>query len=166
VSDRPFVPVSRVSARNGHTGTKGRDEGTTTRTGRRGRLAPWADPVTNTLGWQVTAPSRRLAALIADTAPAAAIAAHGKREWHAHIPQAVLAVTVMNADTVALQCTLSIHPHSEIFILTFSPWPVTFVLKCPVAALPAYGTLTVRDVRMTTRMGRIVRYLIPEFIPP
>jgi excisionase family DNA binding protein len=29
VSDRPFVPPSRVSARNGHGGTKGRDKGTT-----------------------------------------------------------------------------------------------------------------------------------------
>ena len=44
------------------------------------------------------------------------------REWEVHIPQAVLAVTVMNADTAALQCALSIHPHPQIFILVFVPW--------------------------------------------
>jgi hypothetical protein len=166
VSNRPFVPPSRVSARNGQAGTKGRDEGTTARADRSGRLTPWADPVTGTLGWQVTAPSRRLTALIAETAPAATISARGKREWHAHIPQTVLTVTVMNADTAALQCTLSIHPHSEVLILAFAPWPAATVLQCPMTALPAYGALSVRDVRMTTRMGRIVRYLVPEFIPP
>jgi hypothetical protein len=83
-----------------------------------------------------------------------------------HIPQAVLTVTVMKADTAALHCTLSIHSHSELFILAFAPWPAATVLKCPVTALPARGALSVRDVRMTTRMGRIVRYLVPEFIPP
>ena len=83
-----------------------------------------------------------------------------------HIPQAVLTVTIMKADTAALHCTLSIHPHSEVFILAFAPWPAATVLKCPVTALPACGTLSVHDVRMTTRMGRIVRYLVPEFIPP
>jgi hypothetical protein len=83
-----------------------------------------------------------------------------------HIPQVVLAVTVMNADTAALQCTLSIHPHPEIFILAFAPWPATTVLKFPLTSLPAPGMLSVRDVRMTTRMGRIVRYLLPEINPP
>ena len=83
-----------------------------------------------------------------------------------HIPQAVLAVTVMNADTAALQCTLSIHPHPDVFVLAFAPWPASTVLRCSVTSLPARGTLSVRDVRMTTRMGRIVRYLIPEINPP
>jgi hypothetical protein len=163
VSDRPFVPPSRVSARNGRAGTKGRDEGTTARAGISGRLAPWADPVTGTLGWQVTTPSRRLAVLVAETESAAAVSAH---EWQVHIPQAALTVAVMKADTAALHCTLSIHPHSEVFILAFAPWPAATVLKCSLAALPARGTLSVRDVRTTTRMGRIVRYLVPEFIPP
>ena len=162
MSDRPFVPPSRVSARNGRAGTKGRDEGTTARAGLSGRLAPWADPVTGMPGWQVTTPSRR----IAETVSAAAISAHEKGEWQVHIQQAALTVTVMNADTAALHCTLSIHPHSGVFILAFAPWPAAAVLRCPVTALPARGTLSVRDVRMTTRMGRIVRYLVPEFIPP
>jgi hypothetical protein len=166
VSDRPFVPVSRVSARNGQAGTKGQDEETTARAGRSGRLVPWADPVTDALGWRVTSPSRRLTVLIAETVPATKISAHGKGEWHAHIPHAVLAVTIINADTVTLQCTLSIHPHSQILILTFAPWPAATILKCPLTALPAHGTLSVRNVRITTRMGRIVRYLVPEFTPP
>jgi hypothetical protein len=83
-----------------------------------------------------------------------------------HIPQAALTVTVTNADTAALQCTLSIYPHPEAFILAFAPWSAATVLKCPLAALPVRGTLSVRDVRMTTRMGRIVRYLVPAFHPP
>jgi hypothetical protein len=166
VSDRPFVPPSRVSARMAGTrdaGTKGRSGGTA---GRSGRLAPWTDPAGEALGWQVTTPSRPLAALIAETVPAGTISAHEKGEWRLHIPQAALAVTVKNADTVALNCTLSIHPYSEMFILAFAPWSAATVLKCPMTALPARGTLSVRDIRMTTRMGRTVRYLVPEFTPP
>jgi hypothetical protein len=137
-------------------GTKGRHEGTADLSG---RLAPSADPVTGALGWQLITPSRRLAALVAET-----VSAHEKGEWQAHIPQAAIAVIVINAS--ALHCTLSIPPHSELFSLAFAPWPASTVLKCPVTSLPARGTLSVRDVRMTTRMGRIVRYLVPEFIPP
>jgi hypothetical protein len=37
--------------------------------------------------------------------------------------------------------------------------------ECSPADLPARGTLSARDVRVTTRVGRIVRYLIPEFTP-
>jgi hypothetical protein len=33
-------------------------------------------------------------------------------------------------------------------------------------ALPAQGRISVRDVRLTTRMGRTVRYLIPAFTTP
>jgi len=164
VSDRPFVPPSRVSARMGETrdeGTKGRHEGTAARAGLSGCLAPSADPVTGALGWQVITPSRRLAALVAET-----VSVHETGEWQAHIPQRAIAVTVMNADTAAQYCTLSIHPHTELLILAFAPWSAPTVLKCPVTSLPARGTLSVRDIRMTTRMSRIVRYLVPEFIPP
>jgi hypothetical protein len=69
----------------------------------------------------------------------------------------------MNADATA--CTLNINPHPAEFNLAFAPWPAATVLKCAVTALPADGTLSVRDVRMTTRMGRIVRYLVPVFTP-
>jgi hypothetical protein len=117
------------------------------------------------LGWQVTTASRRLAALVAETT-AGTISTHHEGEWQVHILQAVLAVTVMNADIVALQCNLSIRPHPEVLVLAFAPWQAATVLKCSLAALPARGTLSVHDVRMTTRMGRIVRYLVPEFNPP
>ncbi len=33
-------------------------------------------------------------------------------------------------------------------------------------ALPAQGRLSVREVRLTTRMGRTARYLIPAFTTP
>lgn len=130
-----------------------------------GQLAPRAEPVTDALGWQVTTPSRELAALVAEKS-AGTVSAAEKGKWQARIPQPVLTVTVINADTVALQCTVRIHPHPELFTLKFAPWPAATVLKCPLAALPARGTLSAQDVRMTTRMGRIVRYLIPEFKPP
>jgi hypothetical protein len=39
------------------------------------------------------------------------------------------------------------------------------VLRYPQMALPAQGRLWVRDVRVTTRMSRTVRYLIPAFTP-
>jgi hypothetical protein len=131
-----------------------------------GQLAPWAELVTGALGWQVTTPSRRLAALIAETIPAGKISANKKGEWQVHIQQVVLAVTVINAGTAALQCMIDINPSSDVFTLIFAPWSTATVLKCSVTALPARGTLSVRDVRMTTRMGRIVRYLVPEFNPP
>ena len=74
-------------------------------------------------------------------------------------------VVVIGADTGALRCHLSARPHYGVFVLAFAPWPVTTVLKCPLAALPAQGRLSVRDVRVITRMGRTVRYLVPVFTP-
>jgi hypothetical protein len=56
-------------------------------------------------------------------------------------------------------------PDSGVFVLAFAPWPAATVLKCPLTALPALERLSVRDVRVTTRMGRTVRYLIPAFTP-
>ena len=54
MSDRPFVPPSRASARNGRDGTKGRDNGTTHPAPRdRGKVIPTASdprPPKGTLG--------------------------------------------------------------------------------------------------------------------
>lgn len=130
-----------------------------------GRLSPWAEPATGALGWEVTTPSRRLAEAVA-TESQQAIPATGNDEWLVRVRKSVLAVTVANADTVTMRCTVAIHPHAETFIMEFAPWTAEMVIKCPVAALPASGRLSVRDVRITTRMGRTVRYLIPEFRPP
>jgi hypothetical protein len=88
---------------------------------------------------------------------------HEKGEWQARIPQAVLMVVVVGADVGTLWCRLGDKPHSGVLAVVFAPWQAAAVLKCPVTALPAQGRLSVRDVRVTTRMGRTVRYLIPEF---
>jgi hypothetical protein len=74
-------------------------------------------------------------------------------------------VVVLAADADTLRCHLSAQPHYGVFVLAFAPWPAATVLKCPLAAFPAQGQLSVRDVRVTTRMGRTVRYLVPAFAP-
>jgi hypothetical protein len=131
-----------------------------------GRLSPWADAVTDAPGWQITTRSRRLAVALATTIPGATVHPHEKGEWQARIPQAVLKVMVIDTGADALRCHLSPHPDSGVFTLAFAPWSAATVLKCPAAALPAQGQLSVRDVLVITRMGRTVRYLVPEFTTP
>jgi hypothetical protein len=94
------------------------------------------------------------------------VLSHGEGEWHARIPEPALAVTVTGADQAALWCRTANLPGSCALTVAFAPWAPATVLKCRVTALPAGGTLSVREVRITTRMGRIVRYLLPEFKPP
>jgi hypothetical protein len=120
--------------------------------------------VTGALGWQVTTSSRRLAATVAAISGGKA-RPYEKGQWQAGIPQAALPVVVTDADSGALWCRLGCQPDSGVLTVAFAPWTPATVLKCPVKAFPARGTLSVRDVRITTRMGRIVRYLVPEFIP-
>jgi hypothetical protein len=131
---------------------------------RDGRLTPWADPVTGTLGWQVTTASRHLAATVAAISSGKA-QPHEKGQWQARIPEAALTVLVTGADSDALWCRLGSRPDSGLLTVAIAPWTAATVLKCPVTALPARGTLSVRDLRITTRMGRTVRYLAPEFTP-
>ena len=128
-----------------------------------GRLSPWADAATDTPGWQITTRSRRLAVAVATTIPGGTVHSRTKGEWQARIPQAVLMVTLIAADTGTLWCRLDTQPDSGVYTLTFSPWSAATVLKCPLMTLPAPGRLSVRDVRVTTRMGRTVRFLIPAF---
>ncbi len=130
-----------------------------------GRLSPWAGPAADAPGWQITTRSRRLAVAVTAVMSGATVRSHPKGEWHARIPQAVLMVVVIGAGTGALRCRLSARPDYGVFVQAFAPWPVTTVLKCPPAALPAQGRLSVRDVRVVTRMGRTVRYLVPVFTP-
>ena len=132
---------------------------------RGGRLSPWADAAADAPGWQITTRSRRLAVAVATTLSGRTVHCHGQGEWQARIPQAVLMVVVIAADADTLRCRLSAQPHYGVFVLAFAPWPAATVLKCPLAALPAQGQLSVRDVRVTTRMGRTVRYLVPAFAP-
>jgi hypothetical protein len=128
-----------------------------------GCLTPWADPVTGTLGWQVHTASRHLAVALAGKSRA--VQPNSKREWQAQIRQSALAVTVTAADDSALWCRLGSRPDSGVLTVTFTPWAAGTIVKCPPQALPACGTLSVREVQMTTRMGRVVRYLVPEFHP-
>jgi hypothetical protein len=90
---------------------------------------------------------------------------HQDGEWQARLPRAVLAVAALDAGVGALRCRLSARPSLGVFTLTFAPWPVAIVLRCPLTALPAQGELSVHDVRVAARMGRTVRYLIPASTP-
>ncbi len=130
-----------------------------------GRLSPWSDPVAGATGWRVTTRSRRLAVAVAAAMSGATVHSHEKG-WQARMPYAVLMVVVIDANADALRCQLSAHTDSGVFALAFAPWSAPTVLKCPLAALPVQGRLSVRDVRVITRMGRTVRYLIPEFTTP
>ena len=132
---------------------------------RGGRLSPWADAAADAPGWQITTRSRRLAVAVATTLSGRTVHCHGQGEWQARIPHAALMVVVIAADADALRCRLSAQPHYGVFVLAVAPWPAATVLKCPLAALPAQGQLSVRDVRVITRMGRTVRYLVPAFAP-
>lgn len=128
-------------------------------------LSPWAAPAAAAPGWQITTRSRRLAVAVATALTGGTVHRHQDGEWQACLPQAVLAVVALEADAGALRCRLSARPPLGVFTLTFAPWRVAIVLRCPLTALPAQGELSVRDVRVTTRMGRTVRYLIPAFTP-
>lgn len=130
-----------------------------------GCLSPWANPVTGALGWQVTTPSRRLAATVAAISGGNTRSRKEGKQWTAHIPETSVTVLTVGADSGALWCRLASVTDSGILTVAIAPWTTATVLRCPVAALPARGTLSVRDVRMTTRMGRTVRYLVPEFSP-
>jgi hypothetical protein len=129
-----------------------------------GCVSPWADAV-GTPGWQITTASRRLAVAVAIALSGRAVRSDEKGEWQARILQAVLVVVVIGADDGGLRLRFAVRPDSGVFVLAFAPWPAATVLTCPLTALPAQGQLSARDVRMTTRMGRTVRYLIPVFTP-
>ena len=131
---------------------------------RDGRLTPRADPVTGALGWQALTVSRRTAVAVA-TVSGGTVHPLGKGEWQTRIPETAISVFVTKADSGALWCRLDSQPDSGVLTVAIKPWTIGTVLKCPVTALPSRGTLSVRDVRITTRMGRTVRYLVPEFIP-
>jgi hypothetical protein len=143
----------------------GLPEGTAPEHGPRdGRLIPWADLLTDALGWSVVTESRHLAATVAALSGRKA-RPHEEGQWQARIPETAITVLATGVGPGALWCRLASRPDSGILAVTIAPWTTATVLKCPVTALPACGTLSVRDLRITTRMGRTVRYLVPEFTP-
>jgi hypothetical protein len=125
-----------------------------------------AAPVTGAPEWQITTRSRRLALAVATILSGGTVHPNEKGEWQARLPEAVLTVAVRGADNGTLWRRLSARPSLGIFTLTFAPWPAAIELRCPLMALPAQGRLSVREVRLTTRMGRTARYLIPAFTTP
>ena len=66
---------------------------------------------------------------MATTVSGGTVHSHEKGEWQARIPQAVLTVVVIGAESGALWCCLSARSDSGVFVLAFAPWPVTTVLK-------------------------------------
>lgn len=130
-----------------------------------GHLLPWVHAATGAAGWQITSPSGRLSHVVATISDGIAHS-HAKDEWQICIPQAALTVVVVEADTETLWCRLDTeHSGSCLLALAYAPWSVATVLRCPRAALPRRGRLSMHDVRVTTRMGRTVRYLVPVFTP-
>jgi hypothetical protein len=128
-----------------------------------GRLSPWANPLTGATGWQVLTNAQCIA--VAMAGDNGSVRSHGDGQWHARIPEPSLTVAVTGADESTLWCHPARLTGCAVLAVEFTPWTPLAVLKCPVTALPASGTLSVRDVRITTRMGRTVRYLIPQFTP-
>jgi hypothetical protein len=90
---------------------------------------------------------------------------HEKGEWQTRIAQPVLTVVVTGAGAGTLWCRLGVKPDSGIFAVAFAHWQAATVLEHPLTQFPAPGQLLVRDFRLTTRMHRTVRYLIPVFTP-
>jgi hypothetical protein len=101
--------------------------------------------------------------VVTATASGGTVHPHEKGEWQAHLPKAVLTVVAIGADAERPWCRLIVRLPLGVFILSYEPWPAAIVIKCPLTALPKQGRLSVREVRLTTRMGRTVRYLIPAF---
>ena len=68
----------------------------------------------------------------------------------------------MQVHTLARVCTYS----GTIGSCTCTSPPPSSVTNRNHPAFPVQGRLLVRDVRVTTRMGRTVRYLVPAFTTP
>lgn len=129
-----------------------------------GCLSPWAGLATGEPGWQITTRARRLAVAVA-TVCGGTVHGHEKGEWHARITQPVLTVVVTGAGAGTLWCRLGVTPESGVFAVAFAHWQAAIVVEHPLTGFPAPGQLSVRDFRLTTRMHRTVRYLIPVFTP-
>jgi hypothetical protein len=128
-----------------------------------GRLAPWAD-ASGQLGWHAVTASHALAVVVAGAADGI-VQKDGSGQWRARIPHPEIPAAAVRADDRSLWCRLGDGTGSGIFTLTAAPWTPGELAACPLSALPAAGRLSVRAVLLTTRMGRIIRYLSPAFTP-
>lgn len=127
-----------------------------------GTLTPYADPVTGTLGWQLTTPDRYLARAAAAASPGSTVRPGGHGRWHARLPGPALAVTDITAAPGALRCRLAAAPATGMLTVPLPPPAAPH----PGSELPGSGHLTIRQLQLTTRMGRTIRYLIPELTSP
>jgi hypothetical protein len=127
-----------------------------------GHLTPCADPAVGP-AWDITTTARRRAAAIAAAIPGTTVNRAGPGQWRTRIPRQSLAVTATHADARTLTVTLDDAPAAGPIALTFHPWTAADVMPLIPAELPAPGHLTIRDIRISTLMGRTVRYLIPAF---
>ena len=127
-----------------------------------GQLTPCADPAAGP-AWDITTQTRRRAAAIAAAIPDAIVNRAGQGQWRTRIPRQSLTVTATHADADALTVTLDDAPAVGPVTLTFHPWTAADVMPLIPAELPAPGHLTIRDIRISTLMGRTIRYLIPAF---
>ena len=123
---------------------------------------PVADPAAGP-AWDITTPARHRAAAIAAAIPDATVNRTGPGQWRTRIPRQSLTVTATYADAGTLTVTLDDAPAAGPIALTFHPWTAADVMPLLPAELPAPGHLTIRDIRISTLMGRTVRYLIPAF---
>jgi hypothetical protein len=123
-----------------------------------GHLTPATGPA-----WDITTTARRHAAAITAAIPDATVSRAGQGQWRTRIPRQSLTVTATHADADALTVTLDEAPAAGPIALTFHPWTAADVMPLLPAELPARGRLSIRDIRISTLMGRTVRYLIPAF---
>ena len=108
------------------------------------RLTPHADPATGALCWHVTVPGQ---------------------EGHPITLPPQITITIHSTGPGILRCRADHHPELGMLAVDITLWPGDATRTGPLARLPACGQLSVRDTRITTRMGRTIRYLIPEFTP-
>lgn len=146
-----------------------------------GRLVPRVS-AEGGLGWCAVTASRDIAAAVSRAlngtlSPTVPGPRPGNREqWRALIPCPVIPVTVVRADARALWCRIGADTAdtadaagSGVFVVRSAPWTTGELVGCPlpdlVSGLPASGRLSVHLVVLTTRMGRLIRYLAPTFRP-
>ena len=125
-------------------------------------ITPASNPAAGP-AWDITTPARHRAAAIAAAIPGTTTTRTGPRQWRTRIPRPALAVTATRTDAGTLTITLDDAPAAGPVTLTFHPWTAADVMPIMPPALPAPGRLTIRDIRISTLMGRTVRYLIPAF---
>ena len=128
-----------------------------------GQLTPTASPATGP-AWEATTTSPGHAQAIAAAIPGTTTERTGPAQWTARIPRPTLAITATAADDAGLTCQLDDAPGTSPLTLPFDPWTAAEIITGP-AQFPAPGRLTIRDIRLSTRMGRNIRYLIPAFTP-